>query len=86
MVFPSTKRLGKRIVNYPEDSVPVISSTNWVGWKDPRRDVSRKFIHVSFHILIRPFQIKDYLFSLFPILTWITRYSQLTYGELVELR
>ena len=86
MAFPSAKRLGKRIIDYPEETVPVISSPNWLGWffKDPKQDVSRKFGHI-FHILIRPSQIKDYLLSLFPILTWITRYSQLIYREL-ELR
>jgi hypothetical protein len=73
----------KRIVNCPEEPVPVISSTNWLGWfyKNPKQDVSRKLSHI-FHILIRPSQIKDYLLSLFPILTWITRYSQLIHGEL----
>ena len=86
MVFPSAKRLAKHIVNYPEETVPVISSTNWLGWfyKNPSQDVNRKFNHVfKFHILILwAFQIKDYLLSLFPILTWMPRYSQLTYGEL----
>ena len=89
MAFPYAKRLGKRIIDYhPEESVPVISSTDWLGWfyKNPTQDVSRRFGHV-FHILIRPFQIKDYFLSLFPILTWITRYSQPIYGELeLELR
>ena len=88
MAFPSAKRLGKRIIDYPEETVPVISSTNWLGWfyKNPTQDVSRKFNHV-FHILIRPFQIKDYLLSLFPILTWITSYSQFIYEELeLDLR
>ena len=83
MAFRSAKRLGKRIIDYPEETVPVISSTNWLGgfYKDPLQDVSRKFNDV-FHSLTRPFQIKDYLLSLFPILTWITRYSQLIYREL----
>jgi sodium-independent sulfate anion transporter 11 len=90
MVFPSAlsaKRLGKRIIGYPEETVPVISSTNWLAWfyKNPLQDVSRKFNLL--YILIRPFQIKAYLLSLFPILTWITRYSQLIYRELeLELR
>ena len=83
MAIPSAKRLGKHIINYPEESVPVISSTNWLRWfyNDPIRDVRRMLSHI-FHILIRPSQIKAYLFSLFPILTWITRYSQLVCGEL----
>ena len=80
MALPSAKRLGKRIIDYPEETVPVISTTEWLGrfYNDPKQDVSKKYNHV-FHILIRPFQVKDYLLSLFPILTWITRYSQLIY-------
>ena len=89
MAFPFAKRLGKYIVNHPEESVPVISSTNWLGWfyNDSTQDVSRKFNYVFYIILIRPSQIKDYLLSLFPILTWITRYSQLIYRKFeLELR
>ena len=88
MAFLSAKRLGKRIIDYPEETVPVISPTSWLGWfyKDPKQDVSKKF-DLVIHILIRPSQIKDYLVSLFPILTWITRYSQLIYREFeLELR
>jgi len=59
MAFNSAQRLGKRIVDYPEETVPVISSTNWLGrfHKNPTQ------------------YIKDYLLALFPILTWITRYN-----------
>ena len=51
MAFSSAKRLGKRIIDYPEESVPVISSTNWLGWfyNNPTQDVSRKSNNV-FHI------------------------------------
>ena len=82
MAFPSATRLGKRIVNYPDESVPVVSSTDWLGWfsKDPKHDVSRKLTHI-FLTLICPSQIKNYLLTLFPILTWITRYSKLVYGQ-----
>ncbi|KAJ6547336.1 sulfate permease [Mycena capillaripes] len=52
-------RLAKRVVAYPENSVPYISSKDYVGRfvKDPRRPVA------------------NYLLSLFPILSWITRYN-----------
>ncbi|KAF4576856.1 hypothetical protein EYR36_000546 [Pleurotus pulmonarius] len=55
----TAKRLGKRIIGYPENTVPVISSRDWVRGlvKDPKRDVI------------------DYLLSLFPIIGWITRYN-----------
>ncbi|KAF8803541.1 sulfate permease [Phlegmacium glaucopus] len=59
MAFPSAKRLGKRIIGYPETTIPTISTTDWFG----------QFTH-------NPIQhIKDYFVSLFPILTWITRYN-----------
>ncbi|KAJ6623405.1 sulfate permease [Mycena sp. CBHHK59/15] len=55
----TTKRIAKRVINYPEDSVPVISSKDWLGRvaHDPKRRLS------------------SYLWSLFPILSWITRYN-----------
>lgn len=31
MSLSSVKRLGKRIVDYPEETVPVASVTEWVG-------------------------------------------------------
>jgi sodium-independent sulfate anion transporter 11 len=83
MAFPSASRLGKRFVDYPEETVPVISSTYWLPWffENPIQKVSRKFNHII-HILICLSQVKSYLLGLFPILTWITRYSQLIYIEL----
>ncbi|KAJ7940868.1 sulfate transporter family-domain-containing protein [Mycena leptocephala] len=55
----TAKRLAKRVVAYPEHSVPYISSKDYLGRfvKDPRRPIA------------------NYLLSLFPILTWITRYN-----------
>ncbi|KAJ7684959.1 sulfate transporter family-domain-containing protein [Mycena polygramma] len=52
-------RLSKRVVAYPEESVPYISTKDYLGRfvKDPRRPVA------------------NYLLSLFPILSWITRYN-----------
>ncbi|KAJ6550210.1 sulfate transporter N-terminal domain with GLY motif-domain-containing protein [Mycena capillaripes] len=52
-------RLAKRVVAYPENSVPSIFSRNYLGCfvKNPRRP------------------IVNYLLSLFPILSWITRYN-----------
>ncbi|KAJ7046551.1 sulfate transporter family-domain-containing protein [Mycena alexandri] len=55
----TAKRLAKRVVAYPEHSVPYVSSKDFVGpyMKDPRR------------------RVRDYLLSLFPILSWISRYN-----------
>ncbi|KAF7338482.1 Sulfate permease [Mycena venus] len=55
----TAKRLAKRVVAYPENSVPYISSRDYLGRfaKDPRRPIA------------------NYLLSLFPILSWITRYN-----------
>ncbi|KAJ7752081.1 sulfate transporter family-domain-containing protein [Mycena metata] len=55
----TAKRLAKRVVAYPEHSVPYVSSKDFVGpyIRDPRRP------------------IRDYLLSLFPILSWISRYN-----------
>ncbi|KAJ7349479.1 sulfate permease [Mycena albidolilacea] len=52
-------RLAKRIVAYPENSVPYISTREYVGRyaQDPRRPIA------------------NYLLSLFPILSWIGRYN-----------
>ncbi|KAF8638506.1 hypothetical protein AX16_010489 [Volvariella volvacea WC 439] len=55
----SLKRLGKRVIGYPEHRVPVISSKDWL-LQFARNPVS--------HVV-------EYLISLFPILTWITRYN-----------
>ncbi|RDB24002.1 putative sulfate permease C3H7.02 [Hypsizygus marmoreus] len=60
--MPSTataKRLGKRFIGYPEKSVPVVSSADWVKQyaTNPKR-----------HVI-------DYLLGLFPILTWLPRYN-----------
>ncbi|KAG9318408.1 sulfate transporter family-domain-containing protein [Chiua virens] len=55
----TAKRFGKKIIGYPEDSAPIVSSSSWVKdhFKDPRHAIT------------------DYLSSLFPILSWITRYN-----------
>ncbi|TFK42912.1 sulfate permease [Crucibulum laeve] len=59
MSFSSAKNFGKRVVGYPEQIVPVVSSKDWIarGFVDPRQ------------------RIKNYVLSLFPILSWITRYN-----------
>ncbi|KAF9483785.1 sulfate permease [Pholiota conissans] len=53
------KRLGKRVIGYPETTVPVASSVDFVAqiFKDPVD------------------KIRNYLISLFPILTWIRNYN-----------
>ncbi|TRM58869.1 sulfate permease [Schizophyllum amplum] len=58
-LIASAKRFGKRAIAYPEDTVPVISTGDWLRERsfDPKTAVG------------------DYLSSLFPILGWITRYN-----------
>lgn len=55
----TAERLAKRIVDYPEDSVPVVSVKGWMRnlTRDPKQDAI------------------DYAKSLFPIAGWITRYN-----------
>ncbi|KAK0210542.1 sulfate transporter family-domain-containing protein [Desarmillaria ectypa] len=55
----TAKTLGKRIIGYPEEIVPVISARDYVlqATQDPIR------------------RILEYIASLFPILGWITRYN-----------
>ncbi|KAA1471250.1 sulfate permease [Dentipellis sp. KUC8613] len=55
----SAKRFGKRIIGYPEEKIPVISSKDWIRnlSKDPKGDAI------------------DYVKRLFPIFGWITRYN-----------
>ncbi|KAJ7172701.1 sulfate transporter family-domain-containing protein [Mycena filopes] len=55
----SAKRLAKRVVAYPDHSVPYVSSKDYVGRyiRDPRRPIA------------------NYFLSLFPILQWISRYN-----------
>ncbi|KAJ7219064.1 sulfate permease [Mycena pura] len=55
----TAKRLAKRLVHYPEHSVPYISTKDYLGRyvRDPRRPVV------------------NYLLGLFPILSWIGRYN-----------
>ncbi|KAF9533410.1 sulfate permease [Crepidotus variabilis] len=59
MSLANAKRLGKRIIGAPEEPIPVASTVEYV-----------KAIGSS------PVQkVKAYLLSLFPILSWITRYN-----------
>ncbi|THU89361.1 sulfate permease [Dendrothele bispora CBS 962.96] len=57
----SAKKLGKRVINYPDEelNVPVTSVKSWLGrfWTNPAP-----------HIV-------NYFYSLFPILGWISRYN-----------
>ncbi|KAF9562173.1 sulfate permease [Agrocybe pediades] len=59
MSLSSAKRIGKRIIDYPESTVPVISSVDYASniFRDPTQ------------------KLKNYLISLFPILTWIGKYN-----------
>ncbi|KAG7446123.1 sulfate permease [Guyanagaster necrorhizus] len=58
-MISSAKRLGKRIIGYPEEIVPVVSSKDYVlqYTQDPGK------------------RVVDYLVGLFPIFGWITRYN-----------
>ncbi|KAG6813355.1 hypothetical protein H0H92_011903 [Tricholoma furcatifolium] len=55
----SAKRIGKKIIGYPEQSVPVVSIKDWV---DDHTSNSKQ-------------RVIDYVVSLFPIFQWITRYN-----------
>lgn len=52
-------RLGKRVIGHPEHVVPTVSSKDWINGL--KRDPIRFVV--------------DYLFALFPILGWISRYN-----------
>ncbi|KAF7983985.1 hypothetical protein HWV62_17452 [Athelia sp. TMB] len=53
------KDVGKKIIDYPEESAPVVSSADWIrGYTNHPKD-----------------KLVAYLLSLFPILGWITRYN-----------
>ncbi|KAL0572627.1 Sulfate permease 2 [Marasmius crinis-equi] len=54
------KNVGKRVIGYPEHIVPVISTKDWFS-RVFRRDPIRA--------------VADYAISLFPIVTWISRYN-----------
>lgn len=48
----TTKRLGKRIIGYPEETVPVISSKDWLGRfvRNPKQPVRSIYLpHVSLY-------------------------------------
>lgn len=67
-MYRKAKKLGKRIIGYNDDSVPVVSVAHWIRnlSPDPKRDVVR------------------YVESLFPITGWITRYNLgWLYGDVV---
>lgn len=55
----SAKRLGKRIVGYPNDVIPIVSVHDWAG-----RHTSNFRQRVS-----------DFFVSLFPLITWLPRYN-----------
>lgn len=55
----TAKRLGKRVVGYPEHIVPTVSTKDWL--RDLKRDPVRSTV--------------NYILSLFPILGWIGRYN-----------
>ncbi|KNZ75409.1 putative sulfate permease C3H7.02 [Termitomyces sp. J132] len=64
----SAKKVGKRIIGYPEEIVPVVSVKEWVS--DQASSPKQRLV--------------DYVISLFPVLQWITRYNfQWLTGDLI---
>ncbi|OBZ75180.1 hypothetical protein A0H81_04563 [Grifola frondosa] len=62
------KNIGRRIIGYPEENVPVVSVADWFRGlsSDPKRDVLHYFV------------------SMFPIFGWITRYNLgWLYGDVI---
>ncbi|KAF8232378.1 sulfate permease [Tricholoma matsutake] len=55
----SAKELGKRVIGYPQQTVPVVSAADWVSQyiSNPRQ------------------RITTYFLSLFPIISWAPRYN-----------
>lgn len=67
-LVPTAKRYGKRIIGYPEEIVPVVGTNDWVS-------------QYTSHPTQR---VKNYILSLFPIFTWITRYNiAWLYGDFI---
>ena len=77
MASERAKKLGKRIIAYPEDQPSVLSSKDWINnlVKDPKHFVSQSPSMVPV-IFIQSRQIVHYFVRLFPIFGWITRYSE----------
>lgn len=76
--LPSAKRLGKRVIGYPEQTVPVVSTADWISQYtgNPRKRVCyRSRLLFSLFAYTATFQITTYLLSLFPIISWAPRYS-----------
>ncbi len=73
----TAKRLGKRIIGYPEEIVPVVSSKDYVlqYTENPGKRVRMHFSNAESYSCICV-QVVNYFVSLFPILGWITRYSE----------
>lgn len=72
----SAKELGKRVIGYPQQTVPVVSAADWVSQytSNPRQRVcfcpTLCFIFFAY-----TYQITTYFLSLFPIISWAPRYS-----------
>ncbi|KIL68649.1 hypothetical protein M378DRAFT_71186 [Amanita muscaria Koide BX008] len=58
-LISTTERYGKRVIGRPEETIPVVGVKEWIS-QYTSNPVQR---------------VKDYLLTLFPILTWITRYN-----------
>ena len=78
----SAVRLAKRLVDYPEGAPRTVSSTEWLksGATHPFQKVGRSTLNpttLQRQMLIFDLpQIRNYVVSLFPILSWMPRYSK----------
>jgi solute carrier family 26 (sodium-independent sulfate anion transporter), member 11 len=78
MAFERAKKVGKRIVAYPEDQPSVLSSKDWINGlvQDPKAFVSQSLSTVPSFPSNQSQQAVHYVVRLFPIFGWISRYSE----------
>lgn len=70
------KELARKVLDLPKDPVPVVSSIDWIrNLLDFSPVASVRGVSSSPFNSHFPLQVIGYLRSLFPILGWITRYS-----------
>jgi sodium-independent sulfate anion transporter 11 len=76
-MLSTAKRVGNRIIGNPEQTVTTISTESYLKGlvKDPRHEVQNSRT-LQCLILIMLLQAVNYFTSLFPILGWISRYSE----------
>jgi sodium-independent sulfate anion transporter 11 len=83
-LISTTERYGKQVIGRPEETIPVVGVKEWISQytSNPVQRVRYySFLYVECSLPNKA-QVKDYLLTLFPILTWITRYSECLTGNL----